>query len=349
MKTRQPTMFRTVLCAVDFSKHSRSALRYAAEIAGRAGGRLVVLFVSDPLLVAASAAAYDKRGLTSTAAAELRQFVERGIGTEGISRTVCLVTSGDPAREIGATARRLGCDLLVLGTRGLGAASRLFFGSTTASVLRHAECPVLAVPPSSRNQIPLGSWPRRVLAGIELGEHAGTDVRRAAAVARWFARPLMLVTVVPPLDAPAWLKSRFGGAQETRGQITSARFRLDALARKLGRASVSVRILAGSPAQQISAAAADTGAGLIVLTLRRADHLFDARQGSVTSRVLSTCGHPHSCAARQSAALNPSVAWEGPKLVYHSGGLDDLGSHEVSARRLGRIPRRLWSFSPLEP
>ena len=195
MNTPKPAMFGTVLCAVDFSKHSRAALGYAAAIAERAGGRLVVLFVNDPLLVAAAAAAYDKRGLMSTATAELRHFVERSIGTAGVSRTACLVTAGDPAREIAAAARRLGCDLLVMGTRGLSATSRLFFGSTTASVLRHADLPVLAVPRSGRDQIELASWPRRVLAGIEPGGSAGADARRAAAVARWFARPLMLVTV----------------------------------------------------------------------------------------------------------------------------------------------------------
>src|SRR5206468_3261048 len=37
--------FRSILCAVDFSVHSRQALQYAAAVAKRFGGRVTVLIV----------------------------------------------------------------------------------------------------------------------------------------------------------------------------------------------------------------------------------------------------------------------------------------------------------------
>ena len=46
--------FRSILCPVDFSDQSRVALRYAAAVAHRAGGRLSILYVNDPLLITAA-------------------------------------------------------------------------------------------------------------------------------------------------------------------------------------------------------------------------------------------------------------------------------------------------------
>jgi nucleotide-binding universal stress UspA family protein len=54
---------------------------------------------------------------------------------------------GDPARallELAATA-----DLLVVGSRGLGAVRRVLLGSVSEKVLQHAPCPVLIVRESS--------------------------------------------------------------------------------------------------------------------------------------------------------------------------------------------------------
>ena len=63
-----------ILCPVDFSQHSRSALRHAAVVASHFGARLTAVTVSDPLLaeVAEFSAA---SGSTDTIARELRQFV----------------------------------------------------------------------------------------------------------------------------------------------------------------------------------------------------------------------------------------------------------------------------------
>src|SRR5690242_18401122 len=58
--------FRTVLCPIDFSKHSSLALRYADVIARQANARLLVQYVNDPLVVAAAGAAFHDRSLATT-------------------------------------------------------------------------------------------------------------------------------------------------------------------------------------------------------------------------------------------------------------------------------------------
>ncbi len=52
---------------------------------------------------------------------------------------------GDPAAEIVDAARKLGSDLIVLGSRGLTGLTRLLVGSVAASVATHAQCSVLVV------------------------------------------------------------------------------------------------------------------------------------------------------------------------------------------------------------
>jgi YjbE family integral membrane protein len=52
---------------------------------------------------------------------------------------------GEPATSIAAAARRLGCELIVMGTRGLGATASALIGSVAQRTIEHATTPVLLV------------------------------------------------------------------------------------------------------------------------------------------------------------------------------------------------------------
>jgi nucleotide-binding universal stress UspA family protein len=74
--------------------------------------------------------------LLADAAAELNGFlaVEQSL------------LAGDPREEILRVAGEWTADLLVVGSRGLGAIRRLLLGSVSEAVLLHASCPTLVVP-----------------------------------------------------------------------------------------------------------------------------------------------------------------------------------------------------------
>lgn len=55
------------------------------------------------------------------------------------------VAFGSAGREILAAAERLGCNLIVIGSRGAGAVRRALLGSTVSEVIREATCPVFVV------------------------------------------------------------------------------------------------------------------------------------------------------------------------------------------------------------
>lgn len=147
-----PRPFRSILCPVDFSEHSRAALRHAAALAASGRGRVTALFVNDPLLVAAATAACDERLLSASTETELRRFVTTTLPAAAARSVRHVAAIGKPGREIVRLATQQGADLIVMGTHGLGAAGRLFFGSVTDYVLRHTPVPLLAVPPAASHR-----------------------------------------------------------------------------------------------------------------------------------------------------------------------------------------------------
>jgi nucleotide-binding universal stress UspA family protein len=249
-----------------------------------------VLFVNDPLLVAAAAAAYDPHALEQATQKELRRFVTTSMGSEHKLTVDTIVVLGDPVREIRSAVRRLRIDLVVIGSRGLGRAGKLFFGSTAERVLRHADVSTLVVPRTARRKgAPARSWPGRIVAAFDVADRPAGDVRTAYEVARWFDARLSLVTVVAPTEIPAWL--RLHASDRERKRMTVARAHLETAARQTAPRSPT-RVLSGDPAEQISSAALDDSAGLIVLRLRPPQRLLGARQGSVTYKILCRSAVP---------------------------------------------------------
>lgn len=153
MRRTPARTFRSILCPVDFSPHSRDALRYAVVTAERVGGAVTVMFVDDPLLLnASSGSAAERRRFIERARTDLTRFVEGATAAIRPSpgEIALVVTTGKPADEILRAARRLRSDLIVMGTQGRSGFKKLFLGSTTEQVLRRASIPILAIPPSNR-------------------------------------------------------------------------------------------------------------------------------------------------------------------------------------------------------
>lgn len=144
--------FRTIVCSVDFSEHSRVALARAGAWARHFGARLIVVTVTQPLLVNAAAAAYDMDLVRDEVLPELRDFVTKtadACGT-GMPPWEAVVVTGEPATEIVALARREHAHLIVIATHGLSGYRKMLLGSTAEKVLRQTGVPVLVEPPAEQ-------------------------------------------------------------------------------------------------------------------------------------------------------------------------------------------------------
>jgi nucleotide-binding universal stress UspA family protein len=136
--------FRHVLCPMDFSDWSLSALEYAFSLAQEADARVTLLHVGEwPVDDATAARVFETsewradatRRMASLVPAEVRNWCTPDI------RLAC----GKPYQRILEIAGAEQVDLIVMGVRGRNPIDVLLFGSTTNHVVRHAACPVLTL------------------------------------------------------------------------------------------------------------------------------------------------------------------------------------------------------------
>jgi nucleotide-binding universal stress UspA family protein len=184
--------FRSIVCAVDLSRYSAAALRYASALAASAGGSLTAVVAVDPVLSAAAAVAYASPIVERDAARELSRFVRATLGDAEGSRTACVARVGPARAAVLKEAHRLHADIVVIGTSGRRRATKLFFGSTTEAVLRRFRGAVLVVPPHCR--APRGGWPgTSIVAAIGEDRHRRAEIGAAARMAEHFGAWLSIV------------------------------------------------------------------------------------------------------------------------------------------------------------
>ena len=138
-------MFKTILLAVDGSEYSNKALTYAADMAEtyRATLWLVHVFphTSDLLGYDDFEKLYAKRKCAGQsildAALEMLGESEFEIQAE--------LREGPEAESILNFAKNSQADIIVMGTRGMGALKGLLLGSVSRKVIHYANCPVMVV------------------------------------------------------------------------------------------------------------------------------------------------------------------------------------------------------------
>jgi nucleotide-binding universal stress UspA family protein len=140
---------RRILVATDGSPGVSSAVEHAIDLATALGGQLTALFVVDD----SSFAFLPAPAQFANVYAALRQEGERALKAAheaGAARGIEVATvlrDGRPDQVIVETARAY--DLVVVGKLGHQGLAHLLLGSVAERVVRHADCPVLVVPPRS--------------------------------------------------------------------------------------------------------------------------------------------------------------------------------------------------------
>ncbi len=138
--------YQHLLCAVDLADDAPRIAARAKDLAIRFGATLTLLHVVEYIPVDPAGEALlpppleVERDLVAGAKKRLDALGEEC----GVAADRRLVVVGNIRAEIVATASTRGCDLVVLGARGLHALGVLL-ASTEKSVMVHAPCDVLAV------------------------------------------------------------------------------------------------------------------------------------------------------------------------------------------------------------
>lgn len=139
-----------ILVGVDGSPESHAALRWALKESACRGARVeaMLAYHQEPVLVPASQMGFNPHGEMPRRhpARELHDAVREARAAVGDAPDVAeTVVVGEAADHLVEASRH--AELLVIGTRGSGALAQALLGSVAAKCLRHAECPVVVIPP----------------------------------------------------------------------------------------------------------------------------------------------------------------------------------------------------------
>jgi nucleotide-binding universal stress UspA family protein len=141
----------SILVPIDFSVHSKNALKYAVPLAEKFGAALRLIYVVEPTIYPADLGFGQvvlpgvEDELREKGAGELQALIEKEIGKRAPASSV--VRTGNPHQEILREAEEGNVDLIVVATHGHSGMEHMLFGSTADRVVRHARCPVLTVRP----------------------------------------------------------------------------------------------------------------------------------------------------------------------------------------------------------
>src|SRR5688572_24541943 len=277
----------SVLCPVDFSEPSRSALCYASAVADHFGVRLTVLAVDDPLLAATSVGL--EPPLAETTLTELTRFCRDTLpGWQRSPKKIEFrVTVGKAAPEILREAKEQHADLIVMGTHGRGGVGKMVFGSTTERVLRETSVAVLVPPddrPASTSLSEIARLVNCILAPVDLTGASSYQIRVAGGLAEAISVPLVVGYVLEPI--PMGYASGLAIARAEEKRRADAEQSLSRLTAAIGpHVRVKSVVVPGDPSDRIVAMSENHQANLIVMGLHSSG-LLGPRMGSVTYRVL---------------------------------------------------------------
>lgn len=141
-----------ILVAIDGSETALHALRAALRLIDEGlRGSLVLANVQEPATLYEMLLAHDADVIEQVSAeAGLHQLAPAQQLAAAAAHPVEVeieVARGDPAHTLVDIAERFGCDLMVLGARGLGPLRSAMLGSVSHEVLHAAGVPVLIVKP----------------------------------------------------------------------------------------------------------------------------------------------------------------------------------------------------------
>ena len=290
-----------IVLAVDASRDAELAARAAAGIATQAGLTVHVVHAWSLAMVAVPYGFYlpsDDGEADERAGRRLVDDVASRLESAGVRSVVRHAVFGRAADTILNVAHWVGAGHIVMGSRGLGAVSRLVLGSVSEEVVHRSHRAVLVTRGGP------DAWPpSRVVIGDDGSEIAMRAARVGAAIAGVLAIPASTTTVLP--EIPESVTSAAGISVDT--VLTSALRPVEERTAQLSTLSgvaVDARIAFGEAAAVLVDEAADGARCLLVVGTRELGAFARTRHGSVSSKVLH--------AAEGSVLVVPPSADEAP-------------------------------------
>lgn len=275
---------RPILVATDGEPQSRGAIAAAIAFAGALGARVHVIAANWPkTFITPEAPLIFDPALESSRRAELLRRARAQIAacdSPVLTEDAIEVRDGDPSRVISNVALEEQAPLVITGLGRHNVVDRLFGDETALRVMRVAHAPVLAVPETF--PVDFRGVPRRGIVAMDFSE-GSTRAAQAALQLLPAGSTVELVHVMPreqdlgyaliPLDEYQRSVDRNFALLRRRLTIPAG-------------TTIEERVLAGNPAVELLAHAAETRADLIAAGSHNYGFLARIVIGSVTSKLV---------------------------------------------------------------
>jgi nucleotide-binding universal stress UspA family protein len=215
-----------ICCAVDFSGVAPLVLNYGRALAREYDAKLFAChIVPDAALLASHASpAFISQDTTVRRLEDATQSL-RDLAMECDVQATPLVSIGHAGDEIPILAGDNNIDLVIAATYGGSGIKRFLVGSVTARLLKTLDCPLLVLPPHSKEK-PSRQWLpiKRVLVGCDFSFGSDLAIHYALSLAQEFEAEIHLVHVIKPYHqiesaVPPYLLPEEGPAGSGLGHI----------------------------------------------------------------------------------------------------------------------------------
>ncbi|HJR36131.1 MAG TPA: universal stress protein [Gemmatimonadales bacterium] len=295
-------MFDTILVPLDGTRFAEAVLPGAVRLARRARGRLHLLLAHQPAaaLVGMGEVAVHPGpdlGLQRQEEEYLADVVSRldrmGAGPVGSRRLTA--PAGDAICE---EAGRVEAGLIVMATHGRSALGRLWLGSVSHHVIRHAGLPVLLVNPHRAHKVLEPRSGAGILVALDLSAFSEAVLEPVRELARLLEAHITLLHVVEPNYHPVEPPVPYPLEQDetvTEVRRADAQRRLDDIADRLRARGlgVSARVVIGpSAAAGVLEALEGPRYDLVAMTTHGAGGMRRLFLGNVADKIIRSAGKP---------------------------------------------------------
>jgi nucleotide-binding universal stress UspA family protein len=271
---------RKILYPTDFTDANRPILELAGSLARVYGAELLVAHVHEPALPPSTIAGATVAASQSQIDNDMRQLEQIHPADTTLSYDHRMI-SGSPPEAIITLASDEDVDLIMMGTHGRRALSRLLIGSVAEEVVRRAPCPVMTVKLGEANAGKIEV--KRILFPTDLSERSNAAIEIASAFAHDFGAELLLLHVN---SIPLSFSETTPSAANLMPSMKELEQQLDRVSPPQREVKCARHVLTGDPAATIENFAKQHDVDLIVMTTHGHTGLLRVAFGSIAEAIV---------------------------------------------------------------
>ncbi|MFQ5497137.1 MAG: universal stress protein [Nitrosopumilus sp.] len=136
--------FKKILVPLDGSRYSEKALERACEFVGAFNSKLILIYVVEKSIPVNLLDRKEYLNILKKFGNKTLQKANDKISKKGINAKNIL-KEGNIAAEIDKVVKNEKCDLIIVGSKGLGAVTRFLLGSVSTKLAQSSSCSVMIV------------------------------------------------------------------------------------------------------------------------------------------------------------------------------------------------------------